>query len=72
MSLSSSRSRETWIPTPAGLGTIASALRAIRGASWSQLAAVGLFVALGLVAVLIAAIAGGPAFDYGGILGAAG
>jgi hypothetical protein len=72
MSLSSYRRNETWIPTPLGATTIVSATRELSRSDWSQFAAVCLFALAGLSVVLIAAVAFGPAFDYGGVLAAAG
>jgi hypothetical protein len=72
MSLSSDRRSETWIPVPLGLATLASAIRTLRQEDRSELVAVCLFALIGLAAALVAAVAFGPAFDYGGILAAAG
>jgi hypothetical protein len=72
MSLSSYRRNETWIPTPLGVSTIASAIRELSRADWLEFAAVCLFALAGLSAVLVAVEAFGPSFDYGGILAAAG
>jgi hypothetical protein len=72
MSLSADQRNETWIPTPLGFPMIVAATQELRRADRSQTAIVCLFALIGLVAVLVAVAAAGPAFDYGGILAAAG
>jgi hypothetical protein len=60
VSLSSSQRNETWVPAPLGLATIVSATQAIRGADRSDFPAVCAFALIGLAAVLVATVAGGP------------
>jgi hypothetical protein len=72
MSLSSDRYSETWVPAPAGLATMASATETLRRAGRSEFVAICLFALIGLTATLVAAVAFGPAFDYGGLLAVAG
>jgi len=72
MSVWSSHPEDPWIPTPFGFNVLTSAIEAIRHADRAELMTAGCFSMIILIAALIAAAAGGPAFDHGGILGAAG
>jgi hypothetical protein len=72
MSLSSYQRNEAWIPAPLGLATIVSSAQTLRRADRWELAAICLVALVGLAVTLVAAAAFAPAFDYGGILAAAG
>lgn len=72
MTVSSYRHDRPWIPVPWGLSPITSALHELRSPDRAGFAVAALFSVIGLVATMIAITTGGSAFDFGGMLAAAG